>query len=95
MVVLLFLCNFSWAAEHHPVDRHFVKTGKVNPASQDEPASVLSICTPMNHPACNYPFPTILIENLPSDTKQPSPIRYNSLELKHEISSTSIAINAP
>lgn len=95
MVILLFVCNFSWAAEHGVSDDRLNDSGFIDPGDHGTVLSnIPSICELIQSIISNQMQNSDLAELLLND---PQPIIYSFRVSfpNQNISSASIAINAP
>jgi hypothetical protein len=95
VVVLLFLCNFSWAAENHSTDVKLNNAGFIDPGDQGTVLSnIPTICQLIQSIISNQIQNADFAEPLTDDPQQIS-WHYQLSFSYQNISAVSVAINAP
>jgi hypothetical protein len=95
VVILLFLCNFSWASENRSADIKLNNAGFIDPGDQGTVLSnVQSVCQLIQSIIANQVQKADFAEPLTDNPQQTSWLYRLSFSYQN-ISSISIAINAP
>ncbi len=95
MLVLLFVCNFSWAAEHHPLKDKLVNAGFIHSDSDNTLSNVPTICSLIHNIINHQPQIAVLAESLTEITSTGNILFDLHFGFIQNISVESIAINAP